>query len=51
MALQEVVRVVAATGLRPVVDRVFGFHDAPAAFAHLESGRHLGKIVISVHPD
>jgi alcohol dehydrogenase len=51
VALQEVVRVVAATGLRPVVDRVFGFDDAPAAFAHLESGRHLGKIVISVHPD
>ena len=51
VALQEVVRVVATTGLRPVVDRVFGFDEAPAAFAHLESGRHLGKIVISVHPD
>jgi NADPH:quinone reductase-like Zn-dependent oxidoreductase len=39
---------IAHHGLRPVVDRVFPFQDAPAAFAHLESGAHLGKVVISV---
>ena len=34
--------------LRPVIDRVFPFADARDAFAHLESGRHFGKVVISV---
>lgn len=34
--------------LQPVVDRVFDFEDAPAALAHLESGRHFGKIAIAV---
>lgn len=33
--------------LRPLVDRVFPFSDAPAAYRHLESGRHLGKVVIA----
>lgn len=32
--------------LKPVVDRVFGFAEAPAAFEYLESGRHFGKVVI-----
>lgn len=47
-ALSELVRLVAAVGLRPVVDRTFAFADARAAFAHLESGAHLGKVVIEV---
>jgi NADPH:quinone reductase-like Zn-dependent oxidoreductase len=37
---------IAARGLTPVIDRVFPFDDAPAAFAHLESGAHFGKVVI-----
>jgi NADPH:quinone reductase-like Zn-dependent oxidoreductase len=32
--------------LRPVVDRVFEFEDAPAAFDFMENGSYLGKIVI-----
>jgi NADPH:quinone reductase-like Zn-dependent oxidoreductase len=32
--------------MRPVVDRVFSFDDVPAAFAHLEAGRHFGKVCI-----
>jgi len=35
-------------GIRPVVDRVFPFEEAPAAYAHLASGSHLGKVVIRV---
>ena len=35
-------------GLRPVVDRVFPFEQAPAAFAHLASGAHFGKVVVAV---
>jgi NADPH:quinone reductase-like Zn-dependent oxidoreductase len=34
--------------LHPVVDRVFAFEDAPAAYEYMESGAHMGKIVISV---
>ncbi|CAB3774353.1 zinc-dependent alcohol dehydrogenase family protein [Paraburkholderia humisilvae] len=33
--------------IKPVIDRVFSFHDVPAAFDHLERGP-FGKVVISV---
>jgi NADPH:quinone reductase-like Zn-dependent oxidoreductase len=45
---EDLVRFVALHGLRPSLDRVFAFDDAPAAFAHLASGRHFGKVVIRV---
>lgn len=47
-ALVECARAVAASGLEPVIDRVFAFDDAKAAFAHLEAAAHVGKIVIRV---
>jgi NADPH:quinone reductase-like Zn-dependent oxidoreductase len=31
-----------------VIDRVFSFEDAPAAYEYMESGAHLGKIVIAL---
>ena len=34
--------------IHPVMDRVFGFEEVPAAFARLTSGAHFGKVVISV---
>jgi NADPH:quinone reductase-like Zn-dependent oxidoreductase len=34
--------------IRPVIDRVFEFDDAAAAYAHLESGAHFGKVVIRI---
>ncbi len=39
---------IASHRLQPVVDKVFDFEDASAALAHLESGRHFGKIAITV---
>jgi NADPH:quinone reductase-like Zn-dependent oxidoreductase len=39
-------RAIAAHRLRPVVDRVFPFDQAPEAFRHLESGSHFGKVCI-----
>jgi len=39
---------IAAHGIHPVVDREFPFAEAPAAFAHMRSGGHFGKIVIRV---
>jgi len=44
--LQALARAVALHRLRPVVDRTFGFGDAPAAIAALKQGAHFGKLVI-----
>jgi len=35
-------------GIVPVIDRVFSFDEVPAAFEHLASGGHFGKVVIRV---
>ena len=32
--------------VRPLIDRVFEFEEAPAAFEYMESGDFMGKIVI-----
>lgn len=47
-ALEDLVRAWSATGLTPVIDRVFPFEDAVAAFEHLQAARHIGKVVIAV---
>lgn len=39
-------RAVAFHRIRPVIDRVFPFEEAQAAYRHLESQAHLGKVVI-----
>jgi len=33
-------------GVRPLIDRVFEFEEAPAAYEYMESGAFMGKIVI-----
>ena len=38
---------ITASRLLPVIDRVFPFAEAPAAFHHMASATHFGKIVIS----
>lgn len=43
-------RAIAQHDLRPVIDRVFDVEDAPAALHYLKSGRHIGKICITVAP-
>jgi NADPH:quinone reductase-like Zn-dependent oxidoreductase len=40
-------RAIIQNRLKPVIDRVFPFADAPAAYRHLQSGAHFGKVVIS----
>jgi NADPH:quinone reductase-like Zn-dependent oxidoreductase len=47
-AVQDLVRAWRGAGLKPVIDRVFDFDEAPASFAHLISAQHVGKVVISV---
>lgn len=44
--LEDLLRAGAANGLKPKIDRVFRFDEAADAFAHLQSGEHIGKIVI-----
>jgi NADPH:quinone reductase-like Zn-dependent oxidoreductase len=41
-------RALAAHRLRPVIDRVFPFEETPAAFRHLATGAHFGKVVVRV---
>jgi NADPH-dependent curcumin reductase CurA len=30
------------------VDRIYGFEEAPEAYAHLRSGSHFGKVVVKL---
>src|SRR5438034_70323 len=47
---REIVRVLASGELRPIVDRVFPFAEARAAFERLERGEQLGKIAVAISP-
>ncbi len=41
-------RAIEANAIKPVIDKVFGFADVQAAYQHMASGAHFGKIVIRV---
>ena len=43
---EDMNKAIALSKLRPVVDRVFPFEQAPEALKYMESGAHFGKIVI-----
>ena len=45
---EALVRAVEENAIRPVIDRVFDFEQARAAYDHLASGDFMGKIVISL---
>lgn len=40
-------RALEAAKIKPVIDRVFKFEEAPAAFEYFASAKHIGKVVIS----
>ncbi|NDL62034.1 zinc-dependent alcohol dehydrogenase family protein [Acerihabitans arboris] len=44
--LEDVCAVMTMSNIKPVIDRIFEFNDAKAAYAHLGSGSHFGKIII-----
>jgi len=46
--LEDVMRFVDASGVKPVIDRVFTFDQAQDAYRYLASGAHVGKVVIDV---
>src|SRR6266446_3042300 len=39
-------RAITVSRLKPVIDKVFSFDDAPAAYRYLQSAQHFGKVVI-----
>lgn len=39
-------RAIALHHIKPVIDRVFPFDEAPAAFEYMKNGSHFGKVVI-----
>jgi NADPH:quinone reductase-like Zn-dependent oxidoreductase len=41
-------RAISVSKIKPVIDKVFGFDDVKAAYQHMASGAHFGKIVIRV---
>jgi NADPH:quinone reductase-like Zn-dependent oxidoreductase len=41
-------RAIEVNAIKPVIDKVFGFGEAPEAYRHMASGAHFGKIVIAV---
>ena len=43
---EDMNRLIVAKDIKPVIDRVFPFAEAAAAFRHLESGAHFGKVVV-----
>ena len=45
---EDLMRALAVNKIHPVVDKVFDFEDAVAAYRHLESQKHVGKVVIRV---
>jgi NADPH:quinone reductase-like Zn-dependent oxidoreductase len=41
-------RAITVAGMKPVIDKVFPFEETPAAFRHMQSAQHFGKIVIDL---
>ena len=47
-SFEAFVRFLNATKIKPVIDRVFGFDEARAAYDYVQSGAHMGKVVIAI---
>lgn len=43
---EEMNRAISVAGMRPVIDKVFGFDEAVSALRHLDSATHCGKVCI-----
>jgi len=46
--LDDLIKAAQANALKPVIDRVFPFAEAAAAYAYLQAGEHMGKVMIKV---
>lgn len=43
---RDMVRAVAVTGMKPIVDKIFPLEGLADAFRYQETGQHLGKICL-----
>lgn len=46
--LEECIAAIEVNGIDPVIDKVFAFDDALEAYKYLDSGAHIGKVVIKL---
>ena len=46
--LKAMADAIAASRMKPVIDKIFSFDQAKQAFAHMESGAHFGKVAIAI---
>jgi len=46
--LKAMVDGIAASRMKPVIDKTFSFDQVKQAFAHMESGAHFGKVAIEI---
>jgi len=44
---EDLVRFIELHDIKPIIDSEFAFSDAQAAYAHLEAGRAIGKIIVA----
>jgi NADPH:quinone reductase-like Zn-dependent oxidoreductase len=47
-SLRTMAEAISARKIRPIVDRVFPFEESKEAFTYMASGKHFGKVVISL---
>lgn len=47
-AMAQMCKAVEASGMRPIIDKVFPLHDAADAYKYVASGAHFGKVCISI---
>ena len=47
--LEGMIRRFDAEQLHSIIDQIFPFQDTRAAFLHLQSSRHIGKVSIAFH--
>jgi NADPH:quinone reductase-like Zn-dependent oxidoreductase len=45
---EDMNRALATSQIHPVIDRVFPFTEAPAAYSYLETGAHFGKVCVTL---
>ena len=47
--LEDMIRAIDFHSIRVIIDKVFPFADAVAAYKHLEQAQHVGKVVIAIN--
>ncbi len=45
---EDMLEAMVVNGIKPIIDKVFPFADAAAAYQHLQAGKHFGKVVIKL---